>query len=208
MKSLRVILILIFSQPSFGQIKVTSIDKTQFPSKLQYNGKIIHSARWTDATGDNIVLLTKTAITKSKNPLNEGSDGSLYAYHYLITGDTIRLTWKVYDFVKDCDVDMFLNYLDNTFAVTDLNKDGKAEVWLMYKVSCQGDVSPVPMTLIMYQDNQKYAVRGTTRVQVSANEFMGGEFAFDESFKNGPEEFRKYAEKRWIEHRKETWTQR
>jgi len=77
--------------------------------------------------------------------------------------------------------------------VTDLNKDGKAEVWVMYKVSCQGDVSPIPMKIIMYQDNKKFALRGTTRVKVSATDYMGGEYSFDEAFKNAPVQFRQYA---------------
>jgi hypothetical protein len=29
---------------------------------------------------------------------------------------------------------MDLYFVDKRFAVTDLNKDGKAEVWIMYKI--------------------------------------------------------------------------
>jgi len=102
---------------------------------------------------------------------------------------------------------MILYFVDKTFAVTDLNKDGKAEVWIMYKVSCQGDVSPIPMKIIMYQDNKKFAVRGTARVKVSANEYIGGEFTFDEIFKSAPTEFRQYAENLWKKHKAETWNE-
>ena len=102
---------------------------------------------------------------------------------------------------------MFLYFIDKAFAVTDLNKDGKAEVWIMYKVSCQGDVSPVPMKIIMYQYNKKFAVRGTTKVKVSAQEYVGGDFAFDDAFKIAPAEFRQYAEKLWKQHKQETWKQ-
>jgi hypothetical protein len=126
----------------------------------------------------------------------------LYAYHYLVSGDSIKQTWKVYDYVEDCDVDMDLYFVDKTFAVTDLNKDGKAEVWIMYKNSCRGDVSPAPMKIIMYQDNKKFAVRGTTKVPGN-----GGEFTFDDAFKKAPAEFRQYAEKLWKQHKVETWQQ-
>lgn len=125
--------------------------------------------------------------------------------HYLISGDSTKQTWRVYDYVKECPVDMFLYFIDDAFAVTDLNKDGKAEVWIMYKVSCQGDVSPVPMKIIMYQDNKKYAVRGTTRTKISATDYEGGEYTFDESFKNAPVEFRQHAEKLWKQYKAETW---
>jgi len=75
----------------------------------------------------------------------------------------------------------------------------------MYKVSCQGDVSPVPMKIILYQDNKKFAVRGTTKV--SADENMGSEFIFHEASKMAPAAFRQYAEKLWKQHKAETWKQ-
>jgi len=199
MKIIGLLLSLILTQTCLAQLKLTRLGKNSVPKNIQYNGNIIQAVRWTDSTGDNIVILTETGKTQSKN--NEGSDAALYAYHFLVSGDSIRQTWRVYDYVKECPVDMFLYFVDKAFAVTDLNKDGKAEVWIMYKVSCQGDVSPVPMKIIMYQDDKKFAVRGTTKV----DENMGGKFTFDGAFKKGPIEFRQYAEKIWKQHKVETW---
>jgi hypothetical protein len=96
-------------------------------------------------------------------------------------------------------------FVAKTFAVTDLNNNGKAEVWMMYKNSCHGDVSPVPIKIIMYENNKKFAVRGTTKVQVSATDYMGGGFSFDEAFKNAPAIFKQYAEKLWKQNKIETW---
>jgi hypothetical protein len=204
MKIFGLLLSLILTQTCLAQFKLTKLDKNSIKKGIQYTGNIIEAVRWTDNTGDNIVILTVTDKTQSKNaPDNGHSDGALYAYHYLVSSDSIKQTWKVYDYVKECSVDMFLYFVDKTFAVTDLNKDGKAEVWIMYKVSCQGDVSPIPMKIIMYQDDKKFAVRGTTRVGNS----MGGEYSFDDVFKKAPAEFRQYAEKLWKKHRVETWEQ-
>ena len=208
MKILGFLLSLFLTQACLAQFNLTKLDKSFIPKSVQYTGKIVQAVRWTDNTGDNIVILTKTDKTQSKNAHDDSySDGALYAYHYLVSGDSTKQTWKVSDYVKECPVDMFLYFVDKTFAVTDLNKDGKAEMWIMYKVSCQGDVSPVPMKIIMYQDNKKFALRGTTRVEPSPNRFMGGEFSFDEAFKNAPAAFRQYAEQLWKEHKVETWKQ-
>lgn len=208
MKFIGLFLSLILTQTCLAQFKLTKLDKNSIPKTIQYTGNIFQTVRWTDNTGDNIVILTVTDKTQSKNLPDDGySDRALYAYHYLVSGDNIKQTWRVYDYVKECPVDMFLNFVDKTFAVTDLNKDGNAEVWIMYKVSCQGDASPIPMKIIMYQDNKKFAVRGTTRVKVSATDFMGGEYFFDEAFKNTPAEFRQYAEKLWKQNKNETWGQ-
>ena len=203
MKILGLILSFILTQSCLAQFKLTKLDKNSVPQNIQYAGNIFQAVRWTDNTGDNIVILTINK-SQSKNAPDEGySDGALYAYHYLVSADTTKQTWRVYDYVKECPVDMFLYFVDKAFAVTDLNKDGKAEVWIMYKVSCQGDVSPVLMKIVMYHDNQKFAVRGTTRVGDS----MGGEYTFDDAFKKGPAEFRQYAEKLWKQHKVETWKQ-
>jgi len=206
MKILGLLLSLILTQTCLAQFKVTKLDKNSVLKNIQYNGNIVQVVRWTDNTGDNIVILTATDKTASKGPVG-GSDAALYAYHYLVSGDSIKQTWKVYDYVEDCDVDIDLYFVDKTFAVTDLNKDGKAEVWIMYKNSCRGDVSPASMKIIMYQDNKKFAVRGINKVQVSANEYAGGEFTFDDAFKKAPVEFRQYAEKLWKQHEVETWKQ-
>jgi hypothetical protein len=206
MKIIGLLLSFILTQTCIAQFNLTKLDKSSIPKSIQYTGNFKQAVRWTDNTGDNIVILAVTDKTQSKNaPDDSYSDGALYAYHYLVSGDSTKQTWKVYDYVKECPVDMFLYFVDNAFAVTDLNNDGKAEVWIMYKVSCQGDVSPIPMKIVMYQGNKKFAVRGTTRVKVSATDYMGGEYSFDEAFKNAPAEFREYAEKLWKQHKTETW---
>jgi hypothetical protein len=208
MKFFGLFLSLILTQACLAQFKITKLDKNSIPKTIQYTGNIVQAVRWTDNTGDNIVILTATDKTHSKDAPDEGcSDATLYAFHYLLSSDSAKQTWKVYDYVKECPVDMFLYFVDKTFAVTDLNKDGKGEIWIMYKVSCQGDLSPIPMNIIMYQDNKKFAVRGTSRVKVSATDHMGGEYYFDEAFKNGPTEFRQFAEKLWTQNKTETWGQ-
>lgn len=208
MKIFAIPFLLILTQACLAQFKLTTLDKVSIPENIQYTGNVFQAVRWTDNTGDNIVILSAADKTQSNNAPGDGyNDGALYAYHYLVSGDSTKLTWKLYDYVKECPVDMFLYFVDKTFAVTDLNKDGKAEVWIMYKVSCQGDVSPIPMKVIMYHDNKKFAVRGTTRVKVSATGYMGGEYSFDEAFKKAPAEFRQYAKKLWEQHKTETWNQ-
>lgn len=89
--------------------------------------------------------------------------------------------------------------------MTDLDKNGVAEVWVMYKNSCHGDVSPVPTKIIMYEANKKCALRGESRVKVSAIDYIGGSYTLDESFKNRPLIFKNYAEKLWTQNKMEKW---
>jgi hypothetical protein len=190
---------------SFAQLKITTLDKKDIPATIKYAGHIINAVRYTDVAGDHLVLTAETGLTPSKDKEIDGRDAALYAYHYKVTGNDFKLTWQTYDFIKDCPVDLAARYLPNTFAITDLNKDGKAEVWLMYVTVCHGDVSPSNMKIIMHEGDKKYAVRGENRVMATDKDFVGGKYTFDDAFKTGPEVFRQYAANLWKKNIMETW---
>jgi hypothetical protein len=208
MRLFAVLLLMIFAQAGSAQFSVKKLDKNTIPRTLRYSGKLVHAARWTDSTGDNLVLLTKADLMQGNNASGEDQrSDALYAYHFISSGDSMRQTWRVYDFIKECPVDIFLDFVGGSFAVSDLDKNGKAEVWIVYKASCQGDVSPVAMKIIMYEKDKKFSLRGTTRVQVSEKGYAGGTFVFDEAFRGGPAVFRQNAERIWNRHKVETWGQ-
>jgi hypothetical protein len=202
------VLTLAFSFTAFGQhqVNVTNLDTTNLPAGVTYTGRIKSAVRWTDKSGDNIVIITETGVIASKTATSEDSrDAEIYAYLYIVGEDKTVLSWRVYDFVKDCPLDIQANFLKNTFQVTDLNKDGFAEVWLMYKMVCRGDVGPCDMKIIMYEGKQKYAMRGQNKVQIDENEFYGGEYTFDKAFTDGPAAFRDFAKKLWDKNIMQTW---
>lgn len=206
MKTLPLLILLFLSQHSFAQFNLTTLDKNSIPKGINYTGHIVNAVRWTDSLGDNIVITTETGPYDSKTMAEDGyRDAALYAYHYLLQQDSFKLTWKVYDFTKDCPVDIRADYIKKTFAITDLNNDGTAEIWLMYRTVCHGDVSPSNMKIIMYESNRKYAIRGTNRVQISETEKIGGEYMLDDAFKKAPAVFRLYAETLWKKNLMEHW---
>jgi hypothetical protein len=209
MKLFALSLLLIAAQVSFAQIKVTKLDKKDIPATIKYTGHIINAVKYTDNDGQHLIITTETGITptKSKDPGDtDFRDAALYAYCYTIgTNNELKLSWQTYDFIKDCSLDLEANYVPNTFAVTDLNNDGKAEVWLMYTTACTGDVSPPDMKIIMHEGLKKYAVRGTKKVKVSDKDFEGGKFTYDEAFKAGPEAFIRYAVDLWKKNSMQVW---
>lgn len=189
-----------------GRITTTNLDTSKLSVGVKFTGKIKTAVRWTDKLGDNIVLTTETGETINKKaPSDDYRDASLYAYHYIAGKDSTYLTWKVYDFIKECPVDIEANFVKNTFQVTDLNNDGVAEVWLMYKTVCHGDVSPSNMKIIMYQGQQKFAMRGQNKVQVTDKEFYGGDYKVDKAFAEGPKEFLEFARKLWDKNILQKW---
>lgn len=194
-------------------LTVEKIDSTQFPASIKYEGFIKNAVRWKDKLGDNIVITTETGYhinKKFEHEFEDSSDAELCAYHFIVSGNEAKQVWRVYDYISDCPVDIVASFVKNTFQVTDLNNNGFAEIWLMYKTTCHGDVSPCDMKIIMYEGNQKYAMRGESRVQVGIldngeKQFLGGEYKLDENFKKGPKVFKEFAQKLWKDNLIETW---
>lgn len=196
-------LIYLMTMSALGQtsIKLTRIDKAKLPAVItgeKHGGIIKDAVQWTDVQGVHLLISSETGVYQNEG--EGGSSAELFAWHYIVNKDAAELTWKVTDFIKDCPVDIETHFLPGTFTVTDLNKDGITEIWLMYVTVCHGDVSPMDMKIIMYEGSQKFAMRGQNKIRFSPNEFMGGEYKFDEAFSKGPATFRAFAKKMWNKH--------
>jgi hypothetical protein len=199
MKLLTLALFLAIFQNAFAQIKSVILDKKAIPKSIRYTGHIITAVRYTDNEGEHIVITTETGeeTVKSKEDGDSFRKAEVYAYDYKVNNGAATLYWQMHDFTDECSFDIKAKYVPNTFAITDLNKDGKAEVWLMYMTACRSDVSPASMKIIMHEGIKKYAVRGTSRVRVSDKDYVGGEHTMDPLLKAGPEAFRQYALQLW-----------
>lgn len=190
-----------------AQILVTKLDQNKLSKDIKTEGKINEVLGFSDNLGEHIIITSETGIyqnTKFKHE-NDGQDAELFAYHFVKKQDSLKLIWKVYDFIKDCPVDIEASFLKNTLQVTDLNKNGIAEIWLMYKTVCHGDVSPSDLKIIMYEGNQKHAMRGQTKVKISEKEYVGGTYKFDKVFENSSDAFKNFAKKLWNTHVNQNW---
>ena len=195
-----------------GQISVEQPDLANLPQGIDYDGKIKTAVRWVDSLGDNIVILSETGIHQNKKFKHEsdGLDAELFAYHFIVRGDSAFQTWRVYDFISDCPVDIEAKFINNSFQITDLNQDGVGEIWTMYKTACKGDVSPSDMKIIMYHGQQKFALRGQNKVFEGTDDkgihhYGGGEYKYDKAFAEGPKEFLEFAKELWDKNIMQTW---
>ncbi|MEB0263062.1 MULTISPECIES: M949_RS01915 family surface polysaccharide biosynthesis protein [unclassified Mucilaginibacter] len=210
MKLCLLALLILTGFTAHAQVKVIKLGNGEIPKSITYKGHIIDVVKYTDADGEHLVITTETGKTPSKNSDSDGDgyrDAALYAYHYLVQTGSYKLTWSVYDFIKDCPVDIRANFIRKTFAVTDLDNNGKAEVWLMYRTVCHGDVGPSDMKIIMHEGNKKYAMRGENKVKVSEKDYIGGKYTFDSAFITAPTAFKLYAKNLWNKNLLENWDQ-
>ncbi len=152
-------------------------------SKLNYDGKILNKRIWQDANGENITLFTR-----------KGDE--LFVYHYTVNSDNVKLLGKVYEYEKECDYDLTLEFIEKSINVTDLDNNNIGEITFAYNKACISDVSPLGLKLFMLENGNKYIIRGTTSIDKPGIKIDGTKNV-DRSFNNAPDGFLSHANKIW-----------
>ncbi|NKJ23353.1 hypothetical protein [Dyella sp. SG609] len=169
------------------------ITAAQLPAGITFKGNFKQALRWTDAEGDNLVVVSMHSDDNSEYGYND----DLYAVRYTLAGGKAQLRWSLHDYVHDCGVDHQATFFRGAaLQVTDLDGNGTAEVWMAYRLMCRGDISSDTMKVIAYQGAQKYAMRGETRDAGG----QGGSYVFDTAFLEAPRPLREFARKLWAAH--------
>ncbi|MCD8741131.1 hypothetical protein LT679_11005 [Mucilaginibacter roseus] len=134
MKRLIFLFVLLFVQQAMAQVKSVALTAAQLPKEIKFEGKFVKAIRFTDAGGEHLILTTETGETQSKtNSDGDYREAALHAYQFKQINGAWVNGWVVNDFVKECPVDIAAAFIKNALQVTDLDNNGKAEVWLMYK---------------------------------------------------------------------------
>jgi hypothetical protein len=161
------------------------------PKQVKVIGKPVAARRWTDKLGANLLVISETAR------VGEASGGTkqLHGYQFIRQGDDWKPLWHIKDGVFNCDFDLELELVAASVSVSDQDKDGTAETAFAYTKTCTSDVSPSDLKVLLHEGAQKYALRGTTRVQLAPNEFEGGQRKPDPALARAPREFLAHAQK-------------
>lgn len=194
-------MLMLLAPAAQAQLRVSPLAPAAVPASLRHSGRVVQALRYTDRTGTYTVLATQSG--PAADPTAQSSDGQradLYAYQYPATGTAP--SWQVHDFEADCPLDIAARFQPKGLTVSDLDHNGTAEVWLVYRTTCRGDVSPSTQKIIMYEGSRKYAVRGTSRV-VAGKETDGGTYTLDAAWRAAPVAFRQHAAHLWQQHRDE-----
>lgn len=178
------------------EILTEKISSKNLPKEITFEGKLKEITKLKDLNGEHIVILTETGEIPSKKIIEQEdeTDFKIFAYDYLFdkNENKYKLNWKIQDFISNCEFDLMMGFLKNTFKITDLNKNGISEIWTMYSMTCTSDVSPSEIKIIMYEGKQKFALRGNSIVN-PGTEKIGGDYKLDESLSKAPKEIKEFA---------------
>lgn len=160
---------------------------------VQASGRVVAVATWQESNGEHLLVQS----IREEAWKEDTRSAYLYGYHFLKTGNTYTQQWKIQDFVKECPVDITLEYLPDSPKVEDLDGDGQAETLLLYTLACKGDVSPDDMKLILHKGQTKYAIRGTRGLRIQGKLAEKPDMRVDASLKNAPVALQKAAVNWW-----------
>ena len=157
-------------------------------------GSIVASKSCTDRLGSGEVVLVEERERSHSCSGEPCSDKYIHAYRF---ADDEQV-WQINDLVEDCPLSLEIEFLPQALRITDLDDDGLNEIWVVYRLGCRGDVSPLDMKIIMYEGRKKYAIRGSQRIYVDGD-YQGGGYKMDAAFREGPESFRRYGKNLWMD---------
>ncbi|GAA4469920.1 hypothetical protein GCM10023093_30190 [Nemorincola caseinilytica] len=180
-----------------AQPKVKELVPKTIPSEVSYNGDLVQAIKWEDKVGENIVVISETPSAQSITRPEKGYyEAALDARHFVREEEHWRPRWTLHDQVNECNLQIAANFVQNTFDITDLDNNGIAEVWLVYKVGCYGKNRPSFMKVIMYESETRYSMKGLTDVGAKGK-YGGNDRSFDANFNKGPAIFREHATQLW-----------
>jgi hypothetical protein len=166
----------------------------KLPASIKVQGKQRLQV-WTwneypDVTGYAVFSQTETANG------DHVTGRELFVQLYTGKGDAQKQVRLVRDGVRDCELDVVAQFVDDSIQVTDMDRDYKVELSFAYDLACKGDISPNVRKLLVLEGKDKHALRGTSRLAFG-NQVEGGTYKLD-GFKN-QRVLKEYAEKQWKE---------
>lgn len=177
----------------------------RLPAGLAFEGSLSGGCTWEDRNGRNFLLLTLT------EPRSDGAETlaiSLYAYHYALRNDSLRLLRRIQDFERGCMFDLAVGHVENSLQLSDLDQDGLAEICFLYTLGCRSDISPAGLKLMLLENGEKYALRGLQRMRIYVKGEVTEQHAWlegyayeapaeDAAFAQAPPAFLTYARRQW-----------
>ncbi len=181
-----------------------TLTRREIPAGVVHRGEFQGARRWTDRTGDNIVLLTRTReVVVERGEQDPAKSREIYAYHYVRQSAGWRLLWQTRDYVSGCEFDLVLHFAPGSLRVTDVDRDGIAETSYVYFATCTSDVSPSSLKVILHEGAAKYGIRGTTDLRPLDRAYPAPEKQVDPALARLPA-LRALAERQWRRYVRQT----
>ena len=208
------------------------ISQNELPNSISFKGNLVAAFSWNDDLGKSIVVFSSVPEYSSpKREMNEDEiSAELHVARYLNENNNARRTWKWEGGVLNCPFDIVSKFITGSITITDLDKDGTAELCFQAMESCRSDVSPSGKKLLLVENDQIYTLKGLMwlaqtpdhKMEIDENNvnlenqpkrkeeweeysFREGRYESEKEFANAPPIFLQYARSQWLKFVKESF---
>lgn len=163
-------------------------------SGMTINGEIQTGLRWEDNSGENVIVFDKATKKAPK-----GFTTTMTAGHYRKENGAWKSVRSYREVIDSCEFDTRADVVVDPkgWSLTDVDLNGIPEATWAWFSTCTSDVSPATKKIMMTEKDQKYPLRGTTKVDIGNGEFVGGEFKADPAFDEVVPAFLEHAKSVW-----------
>jgi hypothetical protein len=126
---------------------------TKVPGGTKIGSRVVGGGRLVDAQGEKYVFLVERAS-------RDRSSVSLFAVHELGRGADAKRLRELKAQAEACPGPSATGFVDGSLAVTDLDADGVAEVWLAWLAGCGTDDEPMVAAQIVIEGKDDFVIRG------------------------------------------------
>ena len=125
-----------------------------------FEGELIQTVSWVDLSGKNTLVISG----KPAYPIDaDMRRAELHVYAFVTPDDLPYPQWLLQEVVDSCYCDCAVELAESPIPIHDVDKDGIAEVFLMYFLNDLCDASPMFTKLTVASGKNMYVLEGYTR---------------------------------------------
>lgn len=148
--------------------------------KIGLAGPLVKGVMFHDVNGAHLLLLTQRASpSKNKPDPNRMERHELKATQFKRAAKGWIQEWVINDYVDCPGLDSEAHFYLDKVSITDVNNDGHVEVLVPYNLFCGGGIDSKTIKIIMRTKNEKFALRGKSKMDLPGQESFGGEMEMD-----------------------------
>lgn len=121
--------------------------------------------------------------------------------------DAFKPRWQIEQETTCPGLDLDVDFYADVSDVTDLDKDGTAEVTVASHAFCGGGIDPHDIAIEMREGQSVYTITGQSLITPAGEDPVGGEREDSASLKQAPELLRQHMDSVWQQVYKRPWSE-
>ncbi|MDT8925551.1 hypothetical protein RBE51_22470 [Pseudomonas taiwanensis] len=121
--------------------------------------------------------------------------------------DAFKPRWQIEQETSCPGLDLDVDFYTDVSDVSDLNKDGVAEVTVASHAFCGGGIDPHDISIELREGQASYTITGQSLITPAGEEPIGGERDDSASLKNAPQVLREHMDAVWQQVYKRPWSE-